>query len=153
MKHQRLQSLPAERRVEPDSSAAELEQARIKIAELLRQNLQLEFAQKQTERLLSVQGEQIRERVRAEFEKMDMQLQQKEQARQKLQATADALERDLNAKIHELQVQLAEKTLFLESRNKEANDLKATVNALFHCWLAGSTAVNNSSSEPLALPD
>jgi ribosome-associated translation inhibitor RaiA len=130
MKHQRLQSLPAEKQIEPDSGASELHQARIKIAALLQQNLQLEFAQKQTERLLSVQGEQIRERVRAEFEKLDMQLQEKDQTLQKLQSNADALEANLNAKIRELQVQLAEKTLIIESRNKEVNDLKAAINSL-----------------------
>lgn len=130
MKDQQMINVMAERQPMPEGSNSELQQSQLKVAKLLQENAQLELVQQQTERLLSVQGSQIRERVRLELERMDSALQAKEQSLQELRTKAEELQINLNHKIQELQIQLAEKMLLVESRNNEVSHLKATIQHL-----------------------
>jgi chromosome segregation ATPase len=126
MSAQQLTTMVGGVQVQADTDISELQEARKEIAKLRRENAQLELIQQQTERLLSVQGDQMRERVRTELRRMDTALQQKEQELQELRA----LQKQLNQKIHALQIELAEKMLLLETRINEVNQLKSTVQRL-----------------------
>lgn len=126
MSVQQLSTLMPGGQSEEDTSTSELQQARKEIAQLLQENAQLEFVQQQTERLLSVQGNQIRETVKIELERMDAALQTREQELQELHA----LQRHMNDKIHTLQIELAEKILLLEARTTEVIQLKAIIHRL-----------------------
>ena len=61
-----------------DHSQSEIQQLTAQIAEILEQRTRLETLQKQTERLLSAQAEQIRAGVRAEIQASESQLIDKE---------------------------------------------------------------------------
>ena len=125
-----LHALLTHKEARLDAIHTELASARTELAALREQNSQLEYARIQTEKLLSVQGEQIRERVRAELEHLDKRLREKEQALQTSQRKADETDAFLNSKIHELRLQVVEKQLLLESRSNEVNELKTTVSRL-----------------------
>ncbi len=130
MSEQQLTDLRTGRQPGADTGNSELQMARKEIAKLLQENAQLEFVQQQTERLLSVQGSQMREGVRIEIERMDAALQTKERELQELRAKTEAVQKQLHHKIHDLQIELAEKILLLESRNNEVMELKATIHRL-----------------------
>ncbi|HEX6173438.1 MAG TPA: hypothetical protein VF089_05445 [Candidatus Binatia bacterium] len=89
-------------------------QAKADVIEIVEQKTRLEMLQKQTERLLSAQAEQIRAGVRAEIQYLERQLMDKESELQKCQAcTID------------LQHRLAEMQLLSKSRAVQIEDLKA----------------------------
>jgi chromosome segregation ATPase len=90
------------------------QQAKADISEIVEQRTRLEMLQKQTERLLSAQAEQIRAGVRAEIQSLERQLIEKESELQKSQACA-----------MDLQHRLAEMQLLSESRAVQIDDLKA----------------------------
>ena len=90
------------------------QQAKAEISEIVEQKTQLEILQKQTERLLSAQAEQIRAGVRAEIQSLERQLIEKESELQKCQACAI-----------DLRHRLAAMQLLSESRAVQINDLKA----------------------------
>ncbi|HUD00287.1 MAG TPA: hypothetical protein VMR88_17475, partial [Candidatus Polarisedimenticolaceae bacterium] len=90
------------------------QQAKADINEIIEQKTRLEMLQKQTERLLSAQAEQIRAGVRTEIESLERQLVDKESELQKSHACA-----------MDLRHRLAEMQLLSESRAVQIDDLKA----------------------------
>ena len=90
------------------------QQAKADISEIVEQKTRLEMLQKQTERLLSAQAEQIRVGVRAEIQSMERQLIEKDSELQKCQACA------MN-----LRHRFAEMQLLSETRAVQIEDLKA----------------------------
>jgi chromosome segregation ATPase len=90
------------------------QQAKADINEIVEQKTRLEMLQKQTERLLSAQAEQIRAGVRAEIQSMERQLIDKGSELQKCQACA-----------MDLRHRLAEMQLLSETRAVQIEDLKA----------------------------
>ena len=90
------------------------QQAKADINEIVEQKTRLEMLQKQTERLLSAQAEQIRAGVRTEIESLERQLVDKESELQKSHACA-----------MDLRHRLAEMQLLSESRAVQIDDLKA----------------------------
>lgn len=90
------------------------QQAKADISEIVEQKTRLEMLQKQTERLLSAQAEQIRAGVRAEIQSMERQLIDKDSELQKCQACA-----------MDLRHRLAEMQLLSETRAVQIEDLKA----------------------------
>ena len=90
------------------------QQAKADISEIVEQKTRLEMLQKQTERLLSAQAEQIRAGVRAEIQSMERQLIEKDSELQKCQACA-----------MDLRYRLAEMQLLSETRAVQIEDLKA----------------------------
>jgi len=90
------------------------QQAKADISEIVEQKTRLEMLQKQTERLLSAQAEQIRAGVRAEIQFMERQLIEKDSELQKCQACA-----------MDLRYRLAEMQLLSETRAVQIEDLKA----------------------------
>ena len=90
------------------------QQAKADISEIVEQKTRLEMLQKQTERLLSAQAEQIRAGVRAEIQSMERQLIDKDSELQKCQASA-----------MDLRHRLAEMQLLSETRAVQIEDLKA----------------------------
>lgn len=90
------------------------QQAKADISEIVEQKTRLEMLQKQTERLLSAQAEQIRAGVRAEIQSMERQLIEKNSELQKCQACA-----------MDLRHRLAEMQLLSETRAVQIEDLKA----------------------------
>ena len=107
-----------------DRRASELQQAHSEIAALRVQAAQIELLQKQTERLLSAQAEQIRDRVRSELAAVDACLKQKEHELQTEQDSAAESQVRFKGKIERLQIELAEKRLLLAERDHEISDLK-----------------------------
>ncbi len=107
-----------------DHRASELQQAQSELAALREQAAQLELLQKQTERLLSAQAEQIRDRVRCELAAVEACLKQKERELQAEQDSAAESQVRLHGNIERLQIELAEKRLLLEERDHEISDLK-----------------------------
>jgi hypothetical protein len=92
------------------------QQAKADVIEIVEQKTRLEILQKQTERLLSAQAEQIRTGVRAEIQHLERQLMDKVSELQKCQGgTMD------------LQHRLAEMQLLSESRAVQIEDLKAEI--------------------------
>ncbi len=89
-------------------------QAKADISEIVEQKTRLEMLQKQTERLLSAQAEQIRAGVRAEIQSLERQLIDKHSELQKCQACA-----------MDLRHRLAEMQLLSETRAVQIEDLKA----------------------------
>jgi chromosome segregation ATPase len=108
----------------------ELQDARSQIAALRERTAQLDLLQKQTERLLSVQAEQIRQRVRAELANLDACLTSKDHELQALRESAAEAQANLNATISDLRIQLLEKQRQLENTTGESADLKASVSGL-----------------------
>ena len=90
------------------------QQAKADISEIVEQKTRLEMLQKQTERLLSAQAEQIRAGVRAEIQSMERQLIDKDSELEKCQACA-----------MDLRHRLAEMQLLSETRAVQIEDLKA----------------------------
>jgi chromosome segregation ATPase len=113
-----------------DSHTSELQQAHADIATLLEQKSKLELLQTQTERLLSAQADQIRQQVRAELATLENRLNEKDQMLQAAQQRIAQSEEHFNVKVSELQFQLAEKQLFLETRNSEVENLKVHISRL-----------------------
>ncbi len=113
-----------------DSHTSELQQAHSDITTLLEQKSKLELLQTQTERLLSAQADQIRQQVRAELATLENRLNEKDQMLQAAQQRIAQSEEHFNAKVSELQLQLAEKQLLLETRNSEIENLKPHISRL-----------------------
>jgi hypothetical protein len=90
------------------------QQAKADVIEIGEQKTRLEMLQKQTERLLSAQAEQVRAGVRTELQSLERQLVDKESELQKSQAC-----------VMDLQHRLAEMQLLSESRAVQIDDLKA----------------------------
>ena len=90
------------------------QQAKADLSEIVEQKTRLEMLQKQTERLLSAQAEQIRAGVRAEIQSMERQLIEKDSELQKCQACA-----------MDLRHRLAEMQLLSETRAVQIEDLRA----------------------------
>jgi len=88
--------------------------AKADVIEIVEQKTRLEMLQRQTERLLSAQAEQVRAGVRAEIGSLERQLVDKESELQKSQACAI-----------DLRHRLAEMQLLSESRAVQIDDLKA----------------------------
>ena len=88
--------------------------AKAEIKEIVEQKTRLEMLQKQTERLLSAQAEQIRAGVRAEIQSLERQLVDKQLELHNCQACAA-----------DLQHRLAEMQLLSETRAVQIEDLKA----------------------------
>jgi chromosome segregation ATPase len=114
----------AEQQVNLENSNFQLERATAEIAILQEQNIQLDLAYRQTERLLSAQAEQIRRQVNAELSELDARLREKNELLETAATNANELQDTFNAKVKDFQIQLAEKQLLLESRNNEVNNLK-----------------------------
>ena len=108
-----------------DHSQSEIQQLKAQIAEILEQKTQLETLQRQTERLLSAQAEQIRAGVRAEIEASESQLMNKESELQNCHGWAREAEICHAAELMELRLRFAETQLLSESRNLQIADLKA----------------------------
>jgi hypothetical protein len=92
------------------------QQAKADISEIVEQKTRLEMLQKQTERLLSAQAEQIRAGVRAEIQSLERQLIDKQSELQNCQA-----------RVMDLQHRLAEMQLLSESRAVQIEDLKSEI--------------------------
>jgi hypothetical protein len=108
-----------------DQSQSEIQQLRAQLAEILEQRTRLETLQKQTERLLSAQAEQIRAGVRAEIEASESQLIDKESELQSCHGGAREAELCHAAELMELRLRFAETQLLSETRNLQIADLKA----------------------------
>ena len=100
------------------------QQAKADVTEIVEQKSRLEMLQKQTERLLSAQAEQIRAGVRAEIEAMERQLMDRESELQNCHACAKEAELNHAAELMELQHRLAEMQLLSETRALQIADLK-----------------------------
>jgi len=125
-----LRARLAERDADLDSHTSELQQAHSDIATLREQKSKLELLQTQTERLLSAQADQIRQQVQAELATLENRLSEQDEALQAAQRQNAQSEQHFSAKISELQIQLAENQLLLESRNTEIGNLKIQVSGL-----------------------
>ena len=108
-----------------DQSQCEIQQAKAQMAEILGQRTRLETLQKQTERLLSAQAEQIRASVRAEIEASESQLIDKESELQSCHGGAREAELCHAAELVELRLRFTETQLLSETRNLQIADLKA----------------------------
>jgi chromosome segregation ATPase len=106
-----------------EQRTGELQEARSEIAALRERAEQLDLLQKQTERLLAVQGKQIGQRVRAELEDLDARLASKDRELQTVRESAAVLQASLNATIGGLRLELAEELDLAEGRDKEIRDL------------------------------
>src|SRR3970282_922941 len=73
-----LRSALGEKQTLLDRNHTDLQRARSEIAALRQQSSELELLHKQTEKLLSVQGDQIRQRVRTEIEALETQLRERD---------------------------------------------------------------------------
>ena len=120
----------AAKETELDGHVADLQQARSDIAALIDQKSQLELLQRQTERLLSAQAEQIRQQVRAELADLENRLSEKEEMLRAAQKQNALTEGHLGARISELELELTEKQLRLQSHYPEIDNLKSHVSAL-----------------------
>ena len=107
-----------------DHSQSEIQQLRAQVAVISEQKTQLETLQKQTERLLSAQAEQIRAGVRAEIEASESQIIDKESELQNCQGWAREAELCHAAELMELRLRFAEMQLLSETRNLQIADLK-----------------------------
>jgi chromosome segregation ATPase len=113
-----------------EQRTGELQEARSEIAALRERAAQLDLLQKQTERLLTVQAEQIRQRVRAELADLDARLASKDRELQAVRESAAELQASLNATIGGLRLELAEKLDLAEGRDKEVSDLREKTRGL-----------------------
>jgi len=126
----RLRTEFAEKQGLLDHSHTELERARSEIAALRQQNLELELRHNQTEKLLSVQGEQIRARIRTEIDMLETQLRERDAVLLTVRNQFNESQSNLESKIDELQCELADRRLLNVSRAAEIEDLKSQVNHL-----------------------
>jgi myosin heavy subunit len=108
-----------------DQSECKTQQSEAHASEILEQKTRLELLQKQTERLLSAQAEQIRAGVRAEIEALESRLIDKDSELQSCHACAKEAELRHAAELMGLQRRLAEMQLLNETRNLQIADLKA----------------------------
>lgn len=113
-----------------DREHTDLEQARSEISALRQQNSESELLHKQTAKLVSVQGEQIRERVRTEIEALEAQLRERDAGLLATRSRFNELQGNFETKINELQCQLAEAKLLNDGRAAEIDDLKSQVDRL-----------------------
>ena len=113
-----------------EQRTGELQEARSEIAALRERAAQLNLLQKQTERLLAAQAEQIRQRVRAELADLDARLVSKDRELQAVRESAAELRASLNATIGDLRLELAEKLDLAEGRDKEVSDLREKTRGL-----------------------
>jgi len=125
-----LRAQLADRESSLEQRTGELQEARTETAALREQVAQLDVLQKQTERLLAVQEEQIRQRVRAEFEDLDALLASKDRELQAVRESAAEAQASLNATISGLRLELAEKLQVAEGGNKEIGDLREKTRGL-----------------------
>jgi chromosome segregation ATPase len=125
-----LRSQLADRESSLEQRTGEVQEARTETAALREQVARLDVLQKQTERLLAVQAEQIRQRVRAEFGDLDARLASKDRELQAVRESAAELQASLNATIDGLRLELAEKLQVGEDRNKEIGDLREKTRGL-----------------------
>jgi hypothetical protein len=100
------------------------QQAKADVTEIVEEKTRLEMLQKQTERLLSAQAEQIRAGVRAEIDALERQLTDRNLELQNCHARAKEAELTRAAEIMELQHRLAEMQLLSETRALQIADLK-----------------------------
>jgi chromosome segregation ATPase len=107
-----------------DQSQSEIQRVKEQMAEIIEQKTQIETLQKQTERLLSAQAEQIRAGVRAEIEASESQLIDKESELQSCHGGAREAELCHAAELMELRLRFAETQLLSETRNLQIADLK-----------------------------
>ena len=108
-----------------DQSQSEIQQVKAQMTEIIEQRTRLETLQKQTDRLLSAQAEQIRAGVRAEIEASESQLIDKESELQSCHGGAREAELCHAAELMELRLRFAETQLLSETRNLQIADLKA----------------------------
>jgi chromosome segregation ATPase len=108
-----------------DQSQSEIQQVKAQMTEIIEQRTRLETFQKQTDRLLSAQAEQIRAGVRAEIEASESQLIDKESELQSCHGGAREAELCHAAELMELRLRFAETQLLSETRNLQIADLKA----------------------------
>ena len=125
-----LRARLAGKQTQLDGHVAELQKARSEIATLINEKSQLELLQRQTERLLSAQAEQTRQRVRAELADLENRLAEKEEMLQAARQQSAQTENHFPAKISELQLELTEKQLWLQSAHAEIDNLKSHISAL-----------------------
>jgi len=129
------------------------QQAKAEINEIVEQKTRLEMLQKQTERLLSAQAEQIRASVRAEIQSLERQLADKQSELQNRQACATDLQHRL------AEMQLLSETRALQIENLKAENVRLSQEISRHqpvklgtgswashdCWEAGLHANNHDS--------
>lgn len=125
-----LRAQLADRESSLEQRTGELQEARTETSALRERAEQLDLLQKQTERLLAVQAEQIRQRVRAELEELDARLASKDRELQAVRESAAEAQASLNATISGLRIQLAEKLHFAEAHYHEVSDLREKTRGL-----------------------
>jgi hypothetical protein len=131
-----------------DHSQSEVQQLRAQLAELSEQKIRLETFQKQTERLLSAQAEQIRAGVRAEIQASESQLMDKESELQNCHGWAREAELCHAAELMELRLRFAEMQLVSETRNLQIADLK-TENARLLQQIAQRESIQSKTQSQL----
>lgn len=126
---ERVASLEREAR-QSAAALANKNELELRFRELVEQNSRLELMQRQTERLLAAQAEQIRAGVRVEIERLEGRMREKETELRSSQASAqESQERERLARAR-LEQSLAEAQLLMESRKAEIADLRAQIAAL-----------------------
>ena len=113
-----------------EQRTGELQEARSEIAALRERAAQLDLLQKQTERLLAVQAEQIRQRVHAELADLDARLASKDRELQAVRESAAELQASFNATIGGLRLELAEKLELVQGRDNDVSGLKEKTRGL-----------------------
>jgi chromosome segregation ATPase len=126
----RLVAQLAEKQTLLDRGDAELQESRSEISALREEIARSDLARRQTEMLAATQAEQIRERVKAEVGALDSQLREKESALTILADRTRELESIFNARIDDLQSQVAEKQSVIESREIEMTALQTQISGL-----------------------
>jgi chromosome segregation ATPase len=126
----RLEAQLAEKQTLLNRGHLELQDKSSEISALREEIAQSEFACRQTEMLAATQAEQFRERVRVEIGALDDQLKEKENALKVLADCARESESVSNARIADLQGQLAEKHSLIESQDIELTDFRSRINSL-----------------------
>ncbi len=126
----RLEAQLNEQQTLLDRGQLELREKESEISALREEVSQSEFARKQTETFAATQAEQIRERVKIEIGVLDSQLKEKENALKVMAEGARESESAFDARIADLQTQLAEQQSLIESRENELTDLRSQINGL-----------------------
>ena len=126
----RLRTELAEKQSLLDGRDIELEHARSQVARVQQQNSDLEFLHRQTEKLLSVQGEQIRARIRTEVEALASQLREKDAQILAARSQLDESQAKFDSRVQDLQCELADKQLLSDRRAAEIEDLNSHINRL-----------------------
>jgi DNA repair exonuclease SbcCD ATPase subunit len=131
-----------------DQRESDYQQAKTMVTQILEQKIQLETLQKQTERLLSAQAEQIRSGIRAELEALEKQLTATRSELQSCEDCAKGAELSHGAELMQLQARLAEMQLISETRNVQIADLK-NQNARLQAELTQKQAALNEGETAL----